>query len=79
MNDYQHGLLKGRTPEELVDALARGGAEPQSPVGVAMQSAILAGLVERAATPRRWTLVAITAAVLSALATVANAILIAVK
>ena len=78
MGDYEHGLLRGRTPEELIDALARRDAEPYSPVGAAMQAAIVAALIERAATPRKWAAVAIGAAVLSALATLANVVVLAV-
>lgn len=79
LTDVEHGLLKNRSASELIDALAKGEAQPDSGVGRAQQMAILALLIERAATPRRWALVAVGAAVLSGLGTFASAIILAVE
>jgi hypothetical protein len=74
MSDIEHGLIKDRTLEELIDALARVEAEPFSGPGVAIQAAIQARLAERLATPRKWAAISMAAAALSAAGTVTTAI-----
>jgi hypothetical protein len=71
--DFENPYIKDKSLEELIDALPKT-AEPGSAVHELMKAAIQVRLAERLATPRRWALVALVAAVLSAAGAVASAI-----
>ena len=71
--DFENPYIKGKSLEELVDALS-GTAEPGSATHEVIKAAIQVRMAERLATPRRWAIVALIAAVLSAAAAIASAI-----
>jgi hypothetical protein len=73
MTDFENVYIKGKSLEELIDALPKT-AEPGSSVHETMKAAIQAKMVERLAAPQRWAWVAMAAAVVSAIAAVASVI-----
>lgn len=74
MADFENPHLKGKTLEELIDDLGKPVAEPGSIVHEMLKAAITARMAERLATPRRWAIVALIAAMVSAGAAAASAI-----
>jgi hypothetical protein len=76
MSDFQNAYVKGKTLEELVDALYTT-AQPGSVTHEVIKAALYVRLAERLATPRRWAMIAIIAAVVSALGAVGSAVIAA--
>jgi hypothetical protein len=65
--------VKGKTLEELVDDLG-SVAQPGSPTWEVIGAAIEVRMAERLATPRKWAMVSLAAAVVSAAAAVTQAV-----
>ncbi|HLM10071.1 MAG TPA: hypothetical protein VK307_10190 [Thermoleophilaceae bacterium] len=74
MADFESPYLKGKTLEELIEDLGRPIGSPGSVTHEMMKAAISAKMNERLATPRKWAMVALGAAVISAGAAVASAV-----
>ena len=75
MTDFENEYIKGKSLEQLIDALGLPTAMPGSVVHETMKVAIQAKMVERLAAPKRWAAVSLVAAVVSACAAVVSAVL----
>jgi hypothetical protein len=73
MNDLQNPYIKGRTLEELIDALGTT-SEPGTIVHEPMKAAVQAKMVERLAMPRQWAVVSLGSAVVSSVGAAVSAI-----
>ena len=73
MTDFENPYIKGKSLEEVIDALPKT-AVAGSDIHEMMKAAIQAKMVEQLAKPQKWAGVANGAAVVSAIAAVASVI-----
>lgn len=73
MTDFENVYIKGKSLEELIDALMPT-ALPGSAVHETMKAAIQVKMIERLAAPQRWASVSMVAAVVSAVTAAASVI-----